>query len=163
MTALDRFWSKVDKTDDCWNWTAGLFENGYGLFRFDNRLVRAHRFSWELVNGEIPTGMQVNHHCDNKRCVNPAHLYVGDQKQNRADSVNRGRTAKGLRNGTYTHPESRRTGELNGNSKLTNRQMDEIRETYRIGNASLSKLGRQYGVTKQSIWHIVHYVPPVLS
>lgn len=161
MVTSDRFWSKVEKTTGCWNWIAGLFDNGYGLFRSGNRLVRAHRFAWELANGAIPPGMQVNHHCDNKRCVNPEHLYVGDQKQNRADAVRRHRTATGLKNGMYTHPESRRTGELHVHSKLTDRQRDTIREEYASGCANMRQLGKRYGVAKQTIWHVVHYWPAI--
>ena len=74
----DRFWSKVEKTEDCWNWTAQLTENGYGHFkawRSDAwKKVRAHRVSYEMAVGPIPTDFQVDHLCGNRRCVNPTHL-----------------------------------------------------------------------------------------
>ncbi len=157
MNTLERFWSKVDKSDDCWNWTAGKAHNGYGLFKVRSKTIRAHRFSWELANGKIPKGLQINHKCDNPACVNPDHLYAGTQKQNRQDAVKRGRTATGKSNGMYTHPENRRTGEFNGNSKLTNMEMDNIRRLYKAGNVSMQNLGDEYGVSKQAIWHIVHF------
>lgn len=71
---LDRFWSKVDKTPTCWNWTAGKYVDGYGIFGFNGGVVRSHRFSFEIVNGKIPTNHEIHHKCKNKLCVNPEHL-----------------------------------------------------------------------------------------
>jgi hypothetical protein len=154
---MRRFWSKVDVRGpaECWDWQAALFTNGYGAFRFMARQVKAHRMAYELMCGPIPKGLQVNHHCDDKRCVNPAHLYVGDQKQNRQDAVIRGRTAKGLQNGMHTHPESRPRGENNGNHKLSDQQRADMRAAYAKGDVSMSQLGRQYGITKPSVAYVV--------
>lgn len=157
MTLEERFWSKVEKTNGCWIWKSCKSHNGYGLFKVSPKMMRAHRVSWEMANGSIPDGMQVNHTCDNPACVNPFHLYAGTQKQNREDAVARGRTAKGSKSGSYTHPESRRTGEDNGNSKLTNAQRDEVRRSYLAKEANMPQLGKKYNVTRQSIWYIVHY------
>lgn len=79
---MERFWSKVDKTDECWLWTATITRDGYGQFWVSGKMVRAHRFSWELVNGPIPEGTQVDHRCHVRRCVNPAHLRLVTHKQN---------------------------------------------------------------------------------
>lgn len=156
MTIENRFYSKVLKTDDCWIWQASCYENGYGAFRIGNFQKKAHRVSWELTNGKIPDKMQINHTCDNKLCVNPEHLYIGTQKQNREDSVNRGRTATGKKNGMYTHPETRQSGEKNFNCKITDLERKEIKNKYEkgMGNA----LAKQYGITRQSIWQIIHSV-----
>lgn len=85
---MKRFWDKVDKSGDCWLWTASVVANrGYGLFFVDGRLVLAHRFSYELFNNPIPDGMQVDHTCHVRRCVNPFHLRLvtpGQNSQNRA-------------------------------------------------------------------------------
>lgn len=67
------FWSKVDKTNTCWNWTRAL-STGYGVFRFNNKTNYAHRYSYELTKGEIPKGYHVDHLCRNTKCVNPEHL-----------------------------------------------------------------------------------------
>lgn len=93
----ERFWAKVDKTGDCWLWTAGKNEKGYGSF---NRLKgikgtrKAHRISWMMAHGEIENSLQINHHCDVPSCVNPDHLYKGTASQNTDDMVKRDRTGK---------------------------------------------------------------------
>lgn len=76
-TFESRFWSKVQKTDTCWNWTAALNNKGYGqigLGGHRGRSVLAHRASWELHKGPIPYGATLDHLCRNRRCVNPDHL-----------------------------------------------------------------------------------------
>jgi hypothetical protein len=70
---IQRFWVMVDKTSTCWVWTGSKFE-GYGRFWVSPRLVQAHRFSYELLVGPIPPGLQIDHLCRNRSCVNPAHL-----------------------------------------------------------------------------------------
>jgi hypothetical protein len=84
-TIAVRFWSKVDKTGDCWEWTAAR-TNGYGVFRIggrkDGRLVPAHRHAYEELVGPIPNGLQIDHLCRNPACVNPSHLEPVTQKEN---------------------------------------------------------------------------------
>lgn len=75
----DRFWEKVDKTESCWLWTAGLMPSGYGSTNYgapDYRTGLAHRVSWELLRGPIPAGMHLDHLCRVTRCVNPDHLEI---------------------------------------------------------------------------------------
>ena len=86
-----QFWSNVNKTDSCWLWNAGGHKFGYGEFRSHGKLIRAHRFSYELHNGEIKNNMSVLHTCDNPKCVNPAHLYLGTQVENCRDTALRNR------------------------------------------------------------------------
>lgn len=87
----DRFWSKVAKGDDCWEWQASIATTGYGQFMYEGRPHGAHRISWMLTNGDIPTGAWVLHKCDNRRCCRPDHLYLGDPAANARDTHGRGR------------------------------------------------------------------------
>ena len=82
LSERDRFESKFSKGDGCWEWTAALNHKGYGQFRAGSRDVPAHRYSYALYVGPIPTGMQIDHLCMNRRCVNPRHLRVVTNKQN---------------------------------------------------------------------------------
>jgi len=79
---LERFWAKVEKTESCWNWTAARKPNGYGAFWDGERLAYAHRFAYEATSGNIPDGMQIDHTCHSRTCVNPSHLRVVTAKQN---------------------------------------------------------------------------------
>lgn len=133
---MDRFWQKVDKTGECWNWTAFISKKGYGLFSVKNRSQRAHRVSYELAHGPIPDGMQVLHHCDNRRCVNPAHLFLGTNADNMADKTAKGRQARFVAN-----------GEKNHRTKLTSENVLAIRAS--IGRPV--DLAAEYGVSPSTI------------
>lgn len=83
MSALPaRFWVKVNKTDGCWLWTASLTTGGYGQFRHDGKVCRAHRLAYEALVGPIPDGLMLDHTCFNKACVKPDHLRLTTCKQN---------------------------------------------------------------------------------
>jgi hypothetical protein len=84
---IDRFWSKVDKSGDCWLWRACRTWDGYGEFAVQQvtgkwRIVRAHRFAYELTHGPIPDGLQIDHLCRNRACVNSAHMELVTQRIN---------------------------------------------------------------------------------
>ena len=89
---ISRFWSKVDKTDTCWNWTAKN-GRGYGQLKISGKYESAHRISWKIHNTYIPKGMHVLHKCDNPACVNPEHLFLGTHQDNMDDMKNKGRQA----------------------------------------------------------------------
>ena len=90
------FWMLVAKRgpDECWGWY-GRSQRGYGRFRFGGLTQRTHRLAWAFAHGPVPEGMCVCHHCDNPRCCNPKHLFIGTSADNNADKVAKGRQSRG--------------------------------------------------------------------
>jgi len=137
---MRRFWDKVDRSGDCWVWMASKRGHGYGGFLTPERKpTTAHRFSWFLHNGPIPSGMCVLHKCDNRLCVKPDHLFLGTQLDNIRDRDEKGRQ-KTLR------------GSVNINAKLNEDQVKIIKRNR--GFISQRCLAKAFGVTRGTITHI---------
>src|SRR5262245_18499994 len=100
-TSLGLFETKFipEPNSGYWLWTGGYDAKGYGKFKCKGRTLRAHRFSWTVYRGEIPPGTCVLHKCDVPCCVNPDHLFLGDNAANAADRVYKKRAASGPQNG----------------------------------------------------------------
>lgn len=94
---LARFWSKVNRAGDCWLWVASLGPNGYGQFNAGSSIVRAHRFAYEAAVGPVPAGLELDHLCRVRRCVNPAHLEPVTHRDNimRGDTIVAGQVKRG--------------------------------------------------------------------
>jgi len=143
----ERFLEKVRKTSTCWEW-AGTKSCGYARIEEPtgvrpSRTLGAHRVAYELFVGPIPEGKHILHHCDNPGCVNPEHLFLGTQADNVKDSVAKGRQAR---------------GERNGSAKLTQQQVQEIRDQYQPRSHEFGSyaLARRYDVDQSNIILIVH-------
>lgn len=136
VTVEERYWSKVDKSGDCWLWQASTnTNNGYGRFWANKEAghTLAHRFVWELVNGPIPDGMEVCHSCDTPACVRPEHLFLGSHSDNIADCVAKGR---------------------NNLQELTVEQVLEIKERLKKGGETQVEIAKDYPITRGAIYHI---------
>ena len=167
----EKFWSRVDKTGDCWNWTGPkVGRTNYGKLSWHGKDYRAHRLAWELTNGPIPEGLCVLHKCDNPSCVRPDHLWLGTFDDNNKDMARKGRSALGKRNGHSTHPDSYPKGdahysrqqpervlrgEKHSRAVFTEDQVREIRNTYSSGNTSAAKLAKHYGVSVYAVYAVI--------
>lgn len=129
--------------DDCWEWNGTISVYGYGVIaeRINGVFTqyKAHRLSYEYNHGPIPDGLLICHTCDNRKCVNPQHLYSGTEADNARDKAVRNRV-KGER-----HPQA----------KLTARQAREIADIYASGQHSQSEVGRMFGIPQTLVSQIV--------
>lgn len=115
---IERFWAKVDKSQECWEWQGCLIHNGYGYVNINYQTWLAHRFAWFLCYG-YQSNKFLLHSCDNRKCVNPDHLREGDFLANAQDRVERDRSAK---------------GEKHGRAKLKEAEVIAIRSLYKKGS-----------------------------
>jgi hypothetical protein len=97
-----RFWSKVDQSGDCWLWQAAKDRHGYGRFTLAGKVQRAHRLAYEMFHGPIPDGMEIDHRCHTKHCVQPGHLRLATGKQNAENQAGpRSDSTSGVRGVTW--------------------------------------------------------------
>lgn len=148
------FWEKVLINDgaSCWIWTGVKNIAGYGYvdqYKRHNVPRMAHRISYHLTNGPIPDGLLVLHKCDNPSCVNPSHLFLGTQKDNMRDCVEKGRKPRGPEHAARIK-EVALKGESNKNSKLTESDVLSIRSDQR----TLGEIAKHYGVILNTVWRI---------
>ena len=150
---MRRFWAKIDSSGDCWLWTGGQRGNGYGCFKVNGKVLSAHRASWAIEHGEVPTDKLVLHKCNNRSCVNPKHLYIGTHKDNVADAIREGThyqlKATDIRQG-------KNKGVKNGSSKLDNIKVRDIRRLRKEG-LGCRELGRLYTVDHSIISEVVNH------
>jgi len=137
----EHFEKNVIKKDGCWDWKFEQKKFTYPRMHFNKNVPRIaiHRYSYELYKGSIPEGMWVLHRCDNPRCSNPDHLFLGSSDDNINDML-----------GKRRHPH----GEKHGGAKLTEKEVKEIKS--KLSQFSLMELAKQYNVAKKTILNIKH-------
>lgn len=152
------FWSRVNRLDDnaCWEWIGYMNTNGYGEFTVNRVKLSPHRLSYEIAYGDIPKGMFVCHHCDNPKCCNPEHLFIGTSKDNMIDAARKGRTSRGDNHYMRMFPEKVMRHEKNGSHKLTEEQVSEIREMYDSGDVRLRPIAKKYDISHVQVSNIVN-------
>lgn len=137
--------SKIEKTHSCWIWKGYINPNGYGKYCINYKISFAHRFSWNLHYGEIPKGMLVCHKCDNRKCVNPDHLFLGTHKDNYQDSKNKKR---------HVH------GNSHGQTKIKEEFHEEIIKSYLFGETQRN-IAKKYLASQGAIQDIIRKkIPP---
>lgn len=134
-----RFWSKVQRGDGCWEWQGGTNSDGYGSHSVCGVNWKAHRYAWHITNGPIKDGLYVCHMCDNRTCVNPAHMFLGTVYDNISDMDQKGRRAVGTQN---------------GKAKMTEAIVHRVRELRSLGY-SFTEIAAQVGMSKGAVQHVV--------
>ena len=131
----ERLWQRTEVRGlfDCWEWRGCTDRKGYGRIKHGGN-IPAHRVAWELAHGRIPSGLLVCHACDNRLCVNPAHLFLGTIADNNRDMAAKGRAA-------------RQRGEANGRARLTRDQVALIRAT----TGPVGRVAERYGVGETTV------------
>jgi hypothetical protein len=138
----ERFWKYVNKDceNGCWHFTGSLSNNRYGKLGVNGKFISAHRFSYQLSYGEIPEGMHCCHKCDNPRCVNPDHLFIGTRSENMQDMLNKNRGNKVK-------------GSLHHSSKLTEDQVLSIKKRIASGEKQCN-IAKEFGIANCQITYI---------
>ena len=140
---LYKFWSKVDKKgdDDCWNWTGAKSSGGYGCIGIGGKILTASRVAYRFHYGVDPDTLDVCHTCDNRKCCNPNHLFLGTRYDNMRDMVNKGRNK--------SFP-----GESHYYSKIKEEDVYTMRELNKLG-LTYASIARLYNMTAVSVSGIV--------
>lgn len=152
-----RFWSKVQKSEDCWLWTGASAKRAhatYGHIWYGGKVDRAHRVSWKLHFGPISEGMQVLHRCDTPLCVRPDHLFLGSQLDNIHDMERKGRRRSVSGDAHHARRPGARVGERNGRARITAADVPVIRQL-RADGLMFREIAARYGVAVPTIMHIV--------
>lgn len=157
----EKFKIKFVKTDSCWQWTGAKTKLGYGClgYQLDDRkrvTFYAHRVSWVLHFGVIPTGKQVLHKCDNRSCVNPDHLFIGTHLDNMRDKVFKKRQSKGSAHATKVM-SGRKNANQSGFYGITwsEETVRDIREKHASGLTGFA-IAKQLGLNPSHVYRVIN-------
>ncbi len=150
-----RFWSHVDKSDECWTWTAGRNRSGYGKFKIGGRTLGAHRVAFAWEHGDA-AGLLACHHCDNPACVRPSHMFAGTPDDNMQDKVRKGRQSRGASHSQAVCAGERRIlrGSEMSFAKLTEAVIPEIRAMHAAGGHTLGEIAARFGISRQTVLNV---------
>ncbi len=156
---LRRFHTKFERGSptECWEWAGGYFNSGYGVFSYLGKNRCAHRVAYFFHYGVDPADKYVCHKCDNTKCVNPHHLFLGTPADNWNDARKKGRIPIGNNHYARRNPERIARGTRNGHAKLTEQDVINIRKESVTTGISAPKLAEKYGVSSTTIYYIVKF------
>jgi hypothetical protein len=138
---IDRFWSKITKTESCWIWNASKTRKGYGNVGFGTKVYRVHRIAYYLSKSVDPFPQEVLHTCDNPCCVNPEHLFLGNNLDNIRDKQAKGRQTWSVGSGT-------------GSAILDEALVAQIKQ-YLVEGYRQSDIAKHFSVSRSTI-HLIH-------
>lgn len=147
LTRSDVFWRQLALCPHgrecqacCWEWQAARWRGSYGIFSWRGHRIRAHRYAFLLAYGTLPPRLHICHRCDNPPCCNPAHLFSGTPQDNMRDAQQKGRLSE---------------GERHTSSRLTLRQVQQIRQDFQDGIA-MRDIVQSTDMSFATVWNIVH-------
>lgn len=153
---LDRI--EIDEQTGCHNWTGRISSQGYGLMRLSGVSYLASRISYTILYGEFPAELCCCHHCDNPKCVNPEHLFLGTHADNMTDKTKKGRgnQPSGERHGSVTKPLSRPRGVKHGLAKLDDAKALEIVRLRKEEGLFHRDIAKRFGVCHAIVGRIIN-------
>lgn len=149
MISKEKFMEKVKLVNGCWEWTGNIETRGYGIVNFKYKKYKAHRVSYEIFNEKIPSGncykdkINILHKCDNRKCVNPDHLFLGTFMDNHRDMILKGRE---------NHPGLK--GSKNSMAKINEETVLIIRSLN--GKMSQSNIGKMFNLSQTTVGSILN-------